>query len=419
MKLIILTQYYPPEIGAPQNRLSHLAANFVAAGHEVTVATAMPNYPSGKIQKGFGGLLRRERANGIEIIRTFIYPSQSAALLPRLLNYFSFVFSSAIFGMFLLKPSDFLLIESPPLFLGMAAIWLSRLKRAKLIFNVSDLWPESAVRVGVIQPDSLMHRLGRRLESFCYRHAWLVTGQSKSILQDIESRFPRQKTFLLSNGSDTRVFHPKKRTDAARARLTSSGEFVILYAGLHGLAQGLDQILDAASELESQPGYRFVFIGDGPHKQKLMAQAENANLRNVTFLDAMPNPEMPALLASADLIVVPLGMHIPGAVPSKLYEAMASGRPIVLMASGEAADIVHRHQAGIVVAPADRSSLVQAIREMRQHPETAARFAANARAAAVEHFDRTEIASSFIEYLRSGTREPADAVEAPCEVGTR
>jgi colanic acid biosynthesis glycosyl transferase WcaI len=419
VKLIILTQYYPPEIGAPQNRLSNLAANFTAAGHEVTVATAMPNYPAGKIQEGYGGLLRRERVNGVEIIRTFIYPSQSAALLPRLLNYFSFVFSSAILGVFLLKRSEFLMVESPPLFLGMAAIWLSRLKRAKLIFNVSDLWPESAVRVGVIRPGGLMHRLGQRLESFCYRRAWLVTGQSKGILQDIESRFPQQKTFLLSNGSDTRVFHPAKRTDAARARLTSSDEFVVLYAGLHGLAQGLDQILAAASELKSQPGYRFVFIGDGPHKQKLMAQAENAKLHNVTFLDSMPHPEIPALLASADLIVVPLGMHIPGAVPSKLYEAMASGRPIVLIASGEAADIVHRYQAGIVVAPADRSSLVQAIQEMRQNPESAGRFAVNARAAAVEHFDRTEIANSFIEYLRSGRCESSDPVEAACEVSTR
>jgi colanic acid biosynthesis glycosyl transferase WcaI len=419
VKLTILTQYYPPEIGAPQNRLSHLAAIFASAGHEVTVTTAMPNYPVGKIQEGYGGLLRRERSNGIEIIRTFIFPSQSAALLPRLLNYFSFVFSSALFGTFLLKRSDFLLVESPPLFLGIAAIWLSRLKRAKLIFNVSDLWPESAVRVGVIRPKSLMHRLGQWMESFCYRHAWLVTGQSKSILQDIESRFPQQNTFLLSNGSDTRLFHPANRTDAARARLTTAGEFVVLYAGLHGLAQGLDQILAAASELKSQPGYRFVFIGDGPHKQKLMAQVESSNLSNVTFLNSMPNPEIPALLASADLIVVPLGMHIPGAVPSKLYEAMASGRPLVLIASGEAADIVHRHQAGLVVTPADPSSFVQAIQEIRRHPETSARFAANARTAAVEHFDRTEIAASFIEYLKSQATESADPVEAPCEVSTR
>jgi len=399
VKITILTQYYPPEIGAPQNRLSHLASHLASAGHEVTVLTAMPNYPTGRIHRGYGGVLRRERHGRVRVIRTFIYPSRSAALLPRLLSYFSFVFSSAAFGSFLLKPSDFLLVESPPLFLGIAAVWLSRLKRAKLIFNVSDLWPESAVRVGMIRQDSLGHRFGMRLESFCYQRAWMVTGQSRSILRDIETRFPDRATFLWSNGADTRAFHPQRKTEEARARLTSQNEFVVLYAGLHGLAQGLEQVLDAARELDREGGFRFVLVGDGPLKHKLQQKVTHADIGNVTFLEAMRSAEMPALLASADLILVPLGMHIPGAVPSKLYEAMASGRAVVLVAGGEAAEIVLRHRAALVVAPGQVASLVRAIRELRSNRELALTLSRNGRLAAVEHYDRTEIARAFAQYL--------------------
>jgi hypothetical protein len=147
MRITILTQYYPPEIGAPQNRLSDLAGHLVMAGHEVEVLTAMPSYPRGKIYAGYGGLFSREQKDGVQILRAFVYPTRSAALLPRLLNYFSFVFSSVLFGSFLLRRADYLLVESPPLFLGLAAIWLSRLKGAKMIFNVSDLWPASAVHL--------------------------------------------------------------------------------------------------------------------------------------------------------------------------------------------------------------------------------------------------------------------------------
>jgi colanic acid biosynthesis glycosyl transferase WcaI len=419
MKLTILTQYYPPEVGAPQNRLSHLASHFASAGHEITVLTAMPNYPGGRIHKGYGGLLRQERQGRVRIIRTLIFPSRSAALLPRLLSYFSFVFSSVLFGSFLLRPSDFLLVESPPLFLGIAGVWLSRLKRAKLVFNVSDLWPESAVRVGVIRQGSLAHRFGLRLESFCYRHAWLVTGQARSILQDIEARFSDQATFLLSNGANTKVFHPQERTEEGRARLTRENQFVVLYAGLHGLAQGLEQVLDAAHELRQQEDYCFVLIGDGPQKQSLVLKAERAGLRNVTFLDSLPNTEIPELLAAADLVVVPLGMYIPGAVPSKLYEAMASGRPIVLIAEGEAAEIVLHHKAGIVVAPGQVPSLVQAIRDVRFNQELALNLSGNARRAAVKHFDRAKIADSFVQYLASQIDKKKNQADEPYPASVR
>jgi len=169
MKLTILTQYYPPELGAPQRRLSELSQRMIDAGHDVTVLTAMPNYPKGKIFEGYGGLSQRDEIDGVEIIRSFIYPTQKASMVHRLSNYFSFVVSSAVVGTARMPKTDYLMVESPPLFLGMSAVWLNTIKRSQLIFNVSDLWPESAVRLGVVREGSRTHQLATWLEAFLYQ----------------------------------------------------------------------------------------------------------------------------------------------------------------------------------------------------------------------------------------------------------
>jgi colanic acid biosynthesis glycosyl transferase WcaI len=399
MKFCILSQYYPPEIGAPQARLSEMARHFVERGHSVTVLTAMPNYPTGKIFNGYRGIYMREHREGLVIIRSFIYPTQEATLIRRLANYFSFVISSAILGSFLLAPPDYLLVESPPLFLGFSGVWLSKLKRTKLIFNVSDLWPESAVRLGLISRESRSFRLSSWLEGFCYRHAWLVSGQSKDIISDISKRYPGLPTFHLSNGADTQRFSPEKASDEARRTLGGNEKKVVLYAGLHGLAQGLDQVLIACDALRDMGALHFVFIGDGPEKKALIAHAERKDLRNVTFLDPLPSKQMPALVASADIVIVPLKRYIPGAVPSKIYEAMASGKPVLLVAEGEAEAIIRDNSAGLVVPPGDTDGLAKAITRLYNDSELRQTMGCNGRKAAVNYFDRRTIAQGFIQHL--------------------
>jgi colanic acid biosynthesis glycosyl transferase WcaI len=401
----ILTQYYPPEIGAPQGRLSQLASRFAARGHQVTVLTAMPNYPVGRIHEGYGGWLRRERIDGVDVVRTAIYPTRSASMMPRLANYFSFAASSALVGIRALRAPDYLLVESPPLFLGLTAMWLAWLKRTKMIFNVSDLWPESAVRLGAVRQGSWPHKVAAVIESSCYHHAWLVTGQSRSIVADVKARFPAVQTYHLSNGADTSVFTPARRDVSVHDTIAEDRGTVVLYAGLHGLAQGLDQLLASAERLTDED-VRFVLVGDGPEKSSLMADAARRGLANVTFLDPRPLREIPALLASADIIVVLLKTEILGAVPSKLYEAMASGRPLVLVASGEAADVVREHDAGIVVEPGDIKGITRAIQLLRSSPLEASGYAERARRAAEKSFDRSTICASFIEYLEASLLKP-------------
>lgn len=397
MNLVILSQYYPPEVGAPQTRLSELARLMVQKGDSVTVLTAMPNYPTGRIYAGYGGLFKRECVNGVDIIRTFIYPTQKTDFLRRLTNYFSFVITSAVLGTFMLKPADVLLVESPPLFLGLSAVWLSFVKRARLIFNVSDLWPESAVQLGILRRNSLLHTVSSWLESFCYRRSWLVTGQSRSIINDIRQRFPDCRTYHLSNGVDTNRFAVAGNDRAHR--LNVNGDCVVMYAGLHGIAQGLDQVLKAAENLFEDHRFKFILIGDGPEKKMLMGQAAMRGLTNVEFQDPRRSEEIPALIAGCDIVLVPLTSYLLGAVPSKLYEAMASGRPIILVASGEASQIVNEHQAGITVEPGDVEGLVQALKTLLAQPQLRRTLGENGRRAAEQHFDRETIVSRFREFL--------------------
>ena len=399
VKLVLLTQYFPPETGAPQARLAALAQSFVRRGHSVTVLTAQPNYPVGRIYPGYGGLVRRERCDGVDVVRSFIYPTQSAGMVRRLANYGSFVASSAAVGTVLLRRADYLMVESPPIFLIGSAYPLSRLLRARLVFNVSDLWPESAVRLGVVREGSTAHRLTGRLEAFAYRAAHLVTGQAAGIVSSVRERFPAVRTYHLSNGVDTTLFDPVHASEVMRTALRRGSGCVALYAGLHGLAQGLGQLLDAAALLGPATDLRIALIGDGPEKQQLRRIAHARALTAVDFLDARPHHAIPAMVASADIIVVPLVGALPGAVPSKLYEAMASARPVVLVTEGEPARIVRDTDAGLVVPPGNPGALAGALAQLAADPELRTRLGGNGRAAVLERYDRVAIGDRFVRFL--------------------
>jgi len=397
MRVILLTQYYPPEIGAPQRRLPPLVQTLAERGHTVMVLTAMPNYPTGRIFPGYGGLVMQESRDGARVIRTAIYPAQSAGFLKRLLNYFSFVLSALFFGLLRLPRADYLITESPPLFLAITGYLLARAKGARWVFNVSDLWPESAVRLGVLKP-GLGLKASAWLEAFAYRHAWLVSGQSTSIVASIQARFPGVRTFLFSNGVNTDQFTPAQRNGQYRQWLGERTEPVALYAGLHGLAQGLDQILGAV-ELERAHSPEVFLVGDGPTKRALMEQAQARGLTRVHFIDPVPPAEMPGWVASADIVLVTLKEYIPGAVPSKLYEAMASGAAVLLVARGEPAELVQKYNAGLVVEPGDIAGLADALQKLAGDENLRRQLGANGRRAVQAHFDRATIVNRFVTYL--------------------
>lgn len=299
-----------------------------------------------------------------------------------------------------MRKVDFLLTESPPLFLGISGYLLSRFTGARWIFNVSDLWPESAVRLGAIS-DGIPLKISNALEKFCYQKAWLVTGQSKSILQNITDRFPKVITYHLSNGVNTDQFTPTTIDQNLRQLIAPDRELVLFYGGLHGLAQGLDQLLLSAKEIQdtSELNIRFVFVGDGPDKKKLTKLAEELNLRNVLFLPPVEKIKMPNFLSSADIVIVPLKIYLPGAVPSKLYEAMASGKPVILVAEGEAVEILKTAQAGVAIKPGDIDGLTRAITELAMNSELRTKFGNAGRRYVLRNFNRTKIIDEFTGFL--------------------
>ena len=398
MRICILTQYYPPEIGAPQARLSELAVFLYKQGHEMTILTAMPNYPTGKLFVGYGRFYRKESIDGINVIRSYIHPSKSVKLIPRLWNYFSFVWSSLFVGIFILPKCDVLMTESPPLFLGISGFILSRVKGAKWIFNVSDLWPESAVNLGIIG-NGIPLKLSKRLEAFFYKKSWLVTGQSREIVQNIRGRFPQVESYRLSNGVDVEKFDPRQQSDILQ-QWSVGKKMTVVYAGLHGIAQGLDQIIKAAVKLDKTvPELQIILIGDGPEKTQLADLAKQLNISNITFVDPQTKDKIPEIWASADIALISLKQYLPGAVPSKLYEAMASGVPVVIIAEGEPAGIVNNSKCGLVIQPYDIDGIADAIKTLVNNRDIRMHMGKNGRATVEKFYDRKLILHRFLHYM--------------------
>jgi|TARA_B100000315_G_scaffold231971_1_gene243774 glycosyltransferase involved in cell wall biosynthesis len=398
MRFCILTQYYPPEIGAPQARLSELAVFLQKQGHEVTIFTAMPNYPTGKLFDGYGGFYRREYIDGVNIIRSYIFPSKSIKLISRLWNYFSFVLSSLVIGIFVLPKCDVFMTESPPLFLGISGFILSRVKGAKWIFNVSDLWPESAVNLGIIG-NGIPLKLSKRLEAFFYKKSWLVTGQSREIVQNIRGRFPQVESYRLSNGVDVEKFDPRQQSDILQ-QWSVGKKMTVVYAGLHGIAQGLDQIIKAAVKLDKTvPELQIILIGDGPEKTQLADLAKQLNISNITFVNSQKKEKMPEIWASTDIALISLKQYIPGAVPSKLYEAMASGVPVLIIAEGEPAGIVNNSKCGIAVQPNDIYGITGAIQTLVENRELRKDMGKSGLLEVKNNFNRQDILNRFHKYV--------------------
>lgn len=400
-RLCILTQYFPPEMGAPQARLSELGERLIDAGWEVEVLTALPNYPTGKVFPGYAAdAAVVEQVGRIRTIRVPLYTAKTG-LVKRLGCYFSFVASAIWYGRKLCQRPDLLFVESPPLFIGYAARALGTLWRCPYVFNVSDLWPESAVRMGILKNDAPTTRMAEKLEQSLYRHAVGVTGQSTEIIEFVQSRSPGTATAVITNGVDAARFGRTHADAAARALVGDEPGPVFVFAGLLGYAQGLDQILDIAIAMpRKQPG-RFVLIGEGPQREHLQQRITTEAIARVRLIPAQPRERIPALLAACDVAVICLGVAIPGAVPSKIYEAMASALPILLIADGEPARRVLDAECGIAVSPNDLGAAREAVARLANDSELRASMGTNGRRAAETTYARDRIAQRLDQFLRS------------------
>jgi glycosyltransferase involved in cell wall biosynthesis len=397
-------------MGAPQARLSELGERLIDLGWQVEALTALPNYPTGRV---FPGYPRRrpmvETVGRIRTVRVPLLPSQKG-FARRLACYFSFAASSAFHGPRLCARPDVLFVESPPLFLGFAARRLARRWACPYVLNVSDLWPRSAIEMGVVKP-GLATRMTERLELSLYRGATGVTGQSEEIVESVAARSPGTPVEVITNGVDPARFGPGMADAEARALIGPEPGPVFLYAGLLGLAQGLDQLLDVAAALPPEVPGRCVLVGEGPVRAALQARIDRERIGRVRLVPAQPRERIPALLAAADVAVATLGLRLLGAVPSKIYEAMASSRPLLLIAEGEAARRVERAQCGLTVRPGDLISARAAWMRLATDPELRARLGEAGRRAAETEYDRAAIARRLDRFLRRSLSPAAAPVE--------
>jgi glycosyltransferase involved in cell wall biosynthesis len=406
MRVLYLSQYFPPETGATQTRAFEMARHLVEKGHEVCVVAEVPNHPSGIIHPAFRGVwFRREKLAGIEVlyVRVLAFPKKN--FRTRLLFYASYMLAAMAAGLFLItRRFDCVVATSPPLPVGAAGMFLSLVHRAPLVFEVRDLWPASAVAMGELK-GRVPLALAALLESLCYRRAARVVAVTEGIAADLKARPGMEtKVALIPNGATVDSFaRDVQAGTTARRALGLENAFVVLYAGILGVAQGLETMLLAAQQLANNPRFQFLVAGAGPREARLREMARELGLLNLRFLGERPRTEMPALYSAADAALVPLRRIdvFRRARPSKMFDAFACGTPVLLGIEGEAAEILSMAGGGLPYTPEDPEALAGAILALdslgaREREAMGAR----ARAFVEECHSRTKYAADFERLLR-------------------
>ncbi len=405
MKILLLTQYFPPETGAPQNRLHSLATHLSSFGAEVTVLTAMPSYPQSVIYDGYKNKwYAKEKDGNLTVYRSWIYVSKSKAVIARLLNYFSFVFTSLFVGLFFIRRNDIIICESPPLFLGITALILKWIKSSKLIFNVSDLWPESAEKLDIVTNKTLLG-VSYKLEQFLYKNSNLVSGQTQGIIDNIQLRFPQTPLHLLRNGIDIQQFSQQgNRSLFRKTHHIEEDAFVIAYAGIIGHAQGLEIMIEAAAKLKQHHNLVFLLVGNGPVKDNLIHLAGTLALNNVRFVNSVPRSEMPDVIAACDCYVTPLRKNdlFLGAIPSKIFEPLYYGKPVIMGVNGEAKQLfVTEGKCALHFEPENLTELVSQIELLYNDRNLYNQLGENGKKYVSTHFDREKLATLFWKKIQT------------------
>jgi len=400
MRFLFLTEYFYPEVGAAQARLGSLVETLKRKGHDIEVVTAMPHHLTGQIFVGYRtSIYRCEDYKGITIHRTWILASQGTGLR-RLLGYISFALTSLL-GLFRCRRPDVVFVESPPLFLGIPAWLYARPRRIPIVFNVADLWPDAIKDLGVTNNRLLLGVAGA-LERWVYSKAAIINGITDGVYRTLLERknIPRARLLLLPNGVDIRLFVPQPPDEMLSRTINPEGKHVMLYAGTHGIAHGMEVILEAAKQLQNE-AILFLLVGGGSAKAKLVDYARRQHLRNVKFIDPVPQDKLPAYysLAAASLVSLKISDTSLNVRPAKMFASLASGVPVIYSGEGEGADLLRQANAGIVTAPGDARELADAIQLLCHDGAARQKFGANGRAFVAREFSWDHIISRWLEDL--------------------
>jgi glycosyltransferase involved in cell wall biosynthesis len=406
MKILFLTHNFPPETNALASRTYEHAKLWVKMGHQVEVVTCAPNHPKGRLYPGYrNALFQRERMDGIDVVRVWTFLAANEGIVLRSLNYLSFLLSGALQSIRLQRP-DVVVSSSPQMFSGLIGYPVSRFKRAPWVLEIRDLWPESIVAVGAVQRGRFIRAL-EAVERFAYRKADHIVSVTNSFLRHFDALgVPQDKISVVTNGADLDLFAEPVRDPALAAELGLEGKFVAAYVGTHGMAHALGTVLQAADRLRERDDIRFLLVGSGAEQESLRAQRDAMQLRNVVMLDQQPRNRMPAIwgLAGASVVHLRNTPLFRTVIPSKIFEAMAMGIPILLGVEGEAAAIVTDADAGLLFGPENADALAKVVMRLADDRRQAVALGENGRRAAREKFDRRVLAERFLALLKRVAR---------------
>jgi glycosyltransferase involved in cell wall biosynthesis len=408
MRILFLSHYFPPEVNAPASRTFEHCREWARSGHQVTVVTCAPNHPRGVVYQGYRNRLwQRERRDGIDVIRVCTYITANERALKRTLAYISF-FVACIFATPFLPRADVLITTSPQFFNGLAGYPVKLMTRIPWVLEIRDLWPESIRAVGAIRNERVLGFLSA-LERFAYRHCDHLVPVTESFRRYLRGKgIPEEKITVVRNGVDLGFFQSARDPQALRTTLQLEGKFVVSYVGTHGMAHGLETVLEAAALLPGNVPVVFLLVGDGAERARLRAMCEERALTNVIMLEQQPRERMPEIWALSDASLVLL-RKLPlfeTVIPSKIFESMAMQKPIVLGVVGEARDIVEEARAGLTFEPENAAELVAAVMRLAADRELAATLGENGRRYVATHFDRCRLARRLEGVLAGVSRAP-------------
>ncbi|MEA1996432.1 MAG: glycosyltransferase family 4 protein [Gemmatimonadota bacterium] len=398
MKILMLTQYFYPEVGATQTRIFEFARNLVEHGHEVTVITEVPNHPIGIIHEQYQGrLFIEEELDGIRVIRVWVWARQEKNFLNRILFYFSYMVMSFFAGMYFKGRYDIIFATSPPLFVGVSGYLLSLFRRGRFVLDVRDLWPAAATALGELSNKRIV-LMAEKIERILYKNADAIIAVTRGFCDFIGRRGGDKRSIhYIPNGTVVDLFRPSTPDPSLKASLGLEDKFIVTFAGTLGIAQGLWAIIHAAKLLRHYEDIALLFIGDGPMKQNLIELAHQLKLRNTFFHPQVPISNITPYLNISDVMLVTLKNDVvfDTFIPSKMFDFMACGKPIILSVNGEAKRIFDEADAGIYVSPENFYNLSEAVIDLYENPGLCRRYGRNGHNYVIRHFSRKEQAKKL------------------------
>lgn len=403
MKILFLTDNFPPEVNAPASRTFDHCREWVKNGDEVTVITCAPNFPQGKVYSGYKNKLWQEEwIEGIRVIRVWSYIVANKGFLKRTLDFISYSVSSFLAGLFV--KSDLIVATSPQFFTALSGRALSFWKRTPWVMEVRDLWPESIKTVGAMKDNAFIRHFEWQ-EKRCYKSAKKIVVVTDSFRKKlIERGIPSEKIAVVKNGVDRSLFIPEQKDTELISKLKLEGKTVVGYIGTHGMAHKLDFIIQTASKLkDTNPEYHFLFIGNGAEKEKLLKLKEDLKCDNVTMLDSVPKAEVKNYISILDVCLINLRKSdlFTTVIPSKIFENAAMEIPILMGVEGEAKEIVEHYNAGICFEPENEEDFIAKLKIVT-NPENQKVFKEGCKELAID-FDRKNLAEKMLNVLHQAS----------------